>query len=412
MKRFLILVFSIFLIFQCTSSTVERKEKHRGEHGDSNTRIEVVTTIPVETGLKSMGTQSAAKVWVDMIDGAKKTIDWACFYFSNKENQPLEPVIEAVRKAALRGVKVRFLLSTPVNDAMAQRNDEVIKRFAESDNIQLVTFDWKSLTGGINHAKFFIVDGNELYVGSQNFDWRSLKHIHETGLRIRDNTMALHLTRIFEADWQYNKGDKDAYDKMKKESPLAAGKENYMVASPAAYIPPGIEDSLVELVRLIDGAKKKITVQLLDYHVDVYGSAEKFTTIDDALRRAAARGVDVKLLVSDWNKRKPGVDGLKDLVKVTGIQVRFATIPRYSEGFIPYARVIHSKVMRVDDGISWVGTSNWGKRYFFGSRNIEVVSFVPGLAKTLDRLFQQLWNSGYSYPVEPNKEYSPPRIGK
>lgn len=378
----------------------------------AQTDIEVVTTIPVETMLKPLGTSSAPAVWAAMVKRAKKRIDWACFYFSNEANQPLEPVINAVCDAADRGVNVRFLVSKPVNKSMAERNTEVIQRFQQHKNITVVEFDWKSMTGGILHAKYFIVDRQEVYVGSQNFDWRSLKHIYETGLRIKDKTMALRLEQIFEADWQFNTGDKEAYNKLKSLKPVTAGKETYIVASPGDYIPPGIEDSLKKLLSLIDNAKKKITVQLLDYHIDVYGSSEKFTAIDNALRKAAARGVDVKLLVSDWNKRKPGVDALKDLVKVPGIQVRFATIPRFSEGFIPYARVIHAKVMRVDDTISWVGTSNWGKRYFFGSRNIEVVSIKSELAKTLDSLFDQLWNSKYCYPLDPATEYSIPRIGK
>jgi phosphatidylserine/phosphatidylglycerophosphate/cardiolipin synthase-like enzyme len=376
------------------------------------TQIEAVTTIPVETVLKPMGTPSAADVWVEMIDGAKKNIDWACFYLSNKENEPLEPVIRAVLEAAKRGVKVRFLVSTPANDSMARRNKDVIKRFRVQPGIEVVEFNWKSLTGGINHAKYFIVDREELFVGSQNFDWRSLKHIHETGLRIKSPALARVLTRIFEADWQYNKGDKGSYLKMKKEKPLVQGKTGYIVASPPACNPHGVKSAVDVLIKLIDGAKKKITVQLLNYHVDIYRSSEKFTVIDDALRRAAKRGVDVKLLVSDWNKRKPGVNGLKDLVKVAGIRIKFATIPVYSKGFIPYARVIHSKVMRIDDRVSWVGTSNWGKRYFYGSRNVEVVTLQPAVAKTLDRLFEQLWNSSYCCPVEPGKEYQPPRIGK
>ena len=224
--------------------------------------------------------------------------------------------------------------------------------------------------------------------------------------------MARRLTAVFNADWKYNTGDKEAYKKMKNDLLEAAGKSKFIVASPAAYNPPGIKNSLAVLTGLIDKSKKKITIQLLDYHVDVYKSIEKFTIIDNALRRAAGRGVDVKLLVSDWNKRKPGVNGLKDLVKVPGISVRFATIPEHSKGFIPYARVIHSKVMRVDNDLSWVGTSNWGKRYFFGSRNVEVVLRRKKTARILDRLFDQLWNSPYCYPVDPEKEYSPPRIGK
>ena len=43
--------------------------------------------------------------------------------------------------------------------------------------------DIGTVAGGVQHAKFFIVDGEEVFLGSQNFDWRALKHIHELGVR-------------------------------------------------------------------------------------------------------------------------------------------------------------------------------------------------------------------------------------
>ena len=92
------------------------------------------------------------------------------------------------------------------------------------------------------------------------------------------------------------------------------------------------------------------------------------------------------------------------------IEVRFAVIPPARRGFIPYARVIHSKVMRVDDDISWVGTSNWGYDYFFRSRNVEVVLRRPAVARVLDEIFLSLWNGPYVQRLDPDKEYTPPRI--
>lgn len=374
---------------------------------------EVITTIPVDTTLDARGTKNAAETWTAMINGAEKTLDFAQFYLSTKTGEPLEPVIAAIIKAAKRGVRVRFLVGTPINDDMKARTRQVLDRFAGLDHITVATFDWKTLTRGILHAKYFIVDGREVFVGSQNFDWRSLKHIHETGLRIRDKGVISALGRIFEADWQYhrgcNRGDKDAYKKMKQQAPVVFSGGNYLVATPEAYNPPGVESALTVLVRLLDGARKSVTIQLLDYKEDIYGKEEKFTTISGALTRAAGRGVKIRMLVSDWNKREPRVDALKRLVQVPNIDIRFAAIPQRPDEFIPYARVIHSKVMRIDGEISWVGTSNWGYGYFYNSRNVEVVTGDAAVGKKLDGLFQQLWSSEYTEPVDPKKEYTPPR---
>ena len=140
----------------------------------------------------------------------------------------------------------------------------------------------------------------------------------------------------------------------------------FLVASPARFNPPGVKDALAELVALIGGARRRVTVQLLSYSLERGGGREKFTVIDQALRRAARRGVRVQVLVSNWNLRAPQVEGLRELARVPNIDVKFAVIPPFPGGFIPYARVIHSKVMRVDDDLSWVGTSNWGHDYFSG----------------------------------------------
>ena len=150
-------------------------------------------------------------------------------------------------------------------------------------------------------------------------------------------------------------------------------------------------------------------MQLLSYHTDIRGSDERFYRIDTALRRAAGRGVKVKMLISDWNKGKPRVDDIKELALQPGIDVKFVTIPEHSSGFIPYSRVIHSKVMRIADRLSWVGTSNWARSYFFSSRNVEVVTRIPHIASTLDQLFLSLWNGEYAYFVEPQQDYLPPK---
>ncbi|MCK5878166.1 MAG: phospholipase, partial [Holophagae bacterium] len=183
-----------------------------------------------------------------------------------------------------------------------------------------------------------------------------------------------------------------------------------LVASPEQTNPPGVDAALPELLRLIDGARRRITIQLLNYSTYRYHSKERFLDIDKALRAAAARGVDIEMMLSDWNKRKPAIQDLKSLAAVEGITVKLVTIPPSKEGFIPYARVIHSKVMRVDDDICWVGTSNWGYDYFYASRNLELVIRDRAMAMTLDKLFSNLWNSRYGVKVDPKTSYAPPRI--
>ncbi len=368
--------------------------------------FEVVTTIPVETSVSAAGTRAAAEVWPEMIRGARRSLDIAEFYLSGAAGEALEPAIEAVLAAGRRGVQVRVLSDA----SMAGTYPETLARLRGQPGIETRLFDWRTMTGGVLHAKFFVVDDGTAFVGSQNFDWRALSHIHETGLVIRDRRLAGALRLLFEADWQFSGGDKAAYGRLAKRPPARFARDAFLVASPAAFNPPGVEDALGTLIGILERAQRRVAVQLLSYSVSGRKGEGGFVLIDQALRRAAGRGVRVSLLVSDWNLRDPQVAGLKGLARVPGIEVRFAVIPPARRGFIPYARVVHSKVMRVDDDLCWLGTSNWGHDYFFRSRNVEVVVRSPDIARVLDELFLSLWNGPYVHKLDPEREYQAPRI--
>jgi len=365
----------------------------------------VVTTIPVETTLNRSVTPSAAKTWVKMIDSAEKTLDFGEFYLTGDGKMPLKKVVDAVLRAKKRGVRVRIL----TDRKMRKNSAALIARFRKA-GIAVEIFDWGKLTGGVLHAKYFVADGKSAYVGSQNFDWRSLKHIHETGVKLTDSAVVKGILEIFNGDWAFSAGNVNAYREMRKLKPLKFSPAIRLLASPGKFNPPGVKAALPELVHLIDGAKRHITIQLLNYSTYRHHKKKRFLDIDNALRAAATRGVDIKMMVSDWNKREPAIEDLKSLAAVPGITVKFVTIPPSKEGFIPYARVIHSKVMRVDDDVCWVGTSNWGYDYFYASRNLELVIRNRAIADKLDKLFADLWNSSYGMGVNPKAVYKPPRI--
>jgi len=368
--------------------------------------FEVLSSVPEETTISSAGTRAAALVWPEMIKGARFSVAIAEFYLSGEKGEALEPMIGAILAAGRRGVSVRILCEKNMTDTYPG----TLARFQGQPGIIVRWFDWKPLTGGVLHAKYFIVDKREAYIGSQNFDWRSLTHIHETGLRIRSPLFVEALERIFTADWQYNGGDKTAYQKLASGPPLCFPADAYLVASPSPFNPPGVHGALETLLRLLDKAQNRVTVQLLSYSLEGRKEGGQFVLIDQALRRAAGRGVHIRILVSDWNLRRPQLDGLRELARMPDIEIRFAVIPQAQQGFIPFARVIHSKVMRIDEDVCWVGTSNWGYDYFFKSRNVEVVLKRPTVARVLDELFLSLWNGPYVQRLDPEKEYTPPKI--
>ena len=90
--------------------------------------------------------------------------------------------------------------------------------------------------------------------------------------------------------------------------------------------------------------------------------------------------------------------------------MRLTTIPPWSGGFIPFARVTHAKALVVDGKRGWLGTSNWEKDYFTRSRNVGILVDDPALAAQLAGFFATLWQSTYAVPVDPDAAYTPPRI--
>ncbi|WJV26249.1 MULTISPECIES: phospholipase D-like domain-containing protein [Pseudomonas] len=374
--------------------------------------FELVHTVPVETALGAADLRQPGPVWIELFDGAKSQIDIGQFYAADHPGSVLGKVIEHLEAAGKRGVKIRFLLE---EKGLKLSDPATLERLRAIPNLTFRVLPYARVSGGIIHAKYMVVDGKQAFIGSQNFDWRSLEHIHETGLRISDETTVAQVQAIFEQDWQAQAAvaaNQPVPLPAPGQEPLRRG--SYLVASPQRYNPPGVGDSQQELPRLLAEAKNEVRVQLLDYAPLSYGPERTrpyYAVIDNAVRAAAARGVSIKLLVSNWNTDKLELPYLKSLAVLPNVQVRIVTLPQASQGFIPYARVIHSKTMDIDGQVAWVGTSNWLGGYLDNSRNLEVVMHDSAMAKRIGELHAQLWDGPYAKPLELMAEYPDPHPG-
>ncbi|PKN55242.1 MAG: phospholipase [Deltaproteobacteria bacterium HGW-Deltaproteobacteria-14] len=375
--------------------------------------IELIESVPVETTLDHADVRDAFEVWPQMIGRATKTLDIAEFYVISEPGKRMAPVLEAIAAAGARGVKVRILADAK----FAKQYHDDLDRLGTVDNVRVVQWDVGPTLGGVLHAKYFVVDGVEAYLGSQNFDWRSLEHIQELGLRVRVPEVVGFLSDVFATDWGLATGaptDARVSHVPASAFPVQAtfGGEPAKitaVGSPVNWLPDEALWELPRLVGLIDGAKKRVSVQLLAYETRHRGE-EPFDTLDDALRRAALRGVTVRLMVANWNLRGDRLPALEKLAAVPGVEVRFVSIPEATTGFVSFARVCHSKLMLVDDDQGWVGTSNWGRGYFYGSRNVGVIVASRAFNAQLARFFGTTWDSPYAETLVPGRRYEAPRI--
>ncbi|OFA00620.1 phospholipase D-like domain-containing protein [Duganella phyllosphaerae] len=378
--------------------------------------FELVQTSPAETVLRNPDLRDPVTVWSEMFDSAQKEIVIGQFYAVTKPGTAFEKVVERLAAAGARGVKIRFLID---QKGVGLSEASTLERLKAIPNLELRVMDFSKLTGsGIIHAKYLVVDGKQAFIGSQNFDWRSFEHIHETGLRITDTKMVSEVLAVFNQDWRAQgllaKGGK-VPEVNKKVVAADYRQDAYLLASPNKYNTRGVGDSESGLPALLANAKTEVRVQLLDYAPISYGpngTRPYYAVIDNAVRAAANRGVKVKLMVSNWNLEMPAQAYLKSLAVLPNVEIRVVTLPMSSSGFIPFARVIHSKTMVIDNQVAWVGTSNWSGGYMDASRNFEVVMRNEKMAERLAATQEQIWTSPYAQPLNISKQYPKPVKGK
>ncbi len=358
----------------------------------------LVQSIPVETDLADPALPLARDVWVAMVRGAKVSFDAAQFYVTSRPGSALEPVLAELEQAGARGVKVRFLLSA----RMLDQDPASVARLRRIPGAEVRSYDLARVAKGILHAKYFVVDGREAFLGSQNFDWRALEQIHELGVRTSEPQLLAGLAEIFSLDWRFALDGKLPVFPA-QVSPVARPAVE-LVASPPFLTPKTLRPASEALVELIGQAKTSVRVQLLTYS-PLAGQDRYWPVLDNALRAAAVRGVKVRLLVSDWVLGGRALPHLRALALIPNLEVRVASIPEAKEGHIPFSRTVHSKYLVVDEAQLALGTSNWEESYFTESRNLELIFRDTPLAAQAARIHDRLWSSRYAYPLEPLKTY-------
>ncbi len=371
--------------------------------------MELIQSIPEQTETLTVpGMKHTTPTWVGMVDQAKTSIDLSQMYLSNTPDRtgPLELVIQALERAALRGVKIRLILSKQMSG-----NDPVsLERFQKMKGAEVRILDLGAINGGIQHAKYWVIDGDVSFVGSQNFDWRALNQIHELGVLVRHEETARRLRLVFNYDWELAiTGKAPDVNGSPILEPLASDVDLFV--SPIGLVPAGMRATLPNLLELLKSAKSTIQIQLLDYSPVAYANGF-WAELDNALRDAAARNVKVELLVSHWNTEKPAIHHLKSLSLIPGITVKVSTVPEHTGGFIPYARVIHCKFTVVDGKTALIGTTNWSRGYFYGSRNVDFVVSRPEVVSQAQAVFTRGWTAAFAVPVDVARDYPKPRKGE
>lgn len=378
--------------------------------------VVLVETRPIGTKLGNPALIETIDSWINQIGSAEKSVDLEHFYLSTWPGEPSEEVLAALGEAVRRGVKVRLILDARMYRTYPRTADSLAK--VPGFAVRLV--DFGRIAGGVQHAKYFLVDRQVVLLGSQNFDWRALEHIHELGVRIRDARVAADFQQVFDLDWEAATplgqpadttrsfhAEQHVHDPARLPYRIVQAPGDTLLLwpgwSPKRFVPDTTLWDRDLLVRMLDGARHEIVLQSLNYSPGDRSGRDP--ALDDALRGAAARGVRVRMIISDWQTGSPSLRQLQALARVPGIEVKLSTVPEWSGGYIPFARVEHCKYAVVDTTWAWVGTSNWEPGYFHASRNLSVTMKNRNLAEQAREVFRVSWEAPGAAPLDPDATY-------
>lgn len=366
--------------------------------------LSLYESVPEGTALDEPAAPPPGPAWVALFAGAARAVHLEQFYVSPEPGEALDPVIDALAAAGARGVAVDLVADAK----FAGTYPEPLAAWAARPGHRVRTLDLGARTGGVQHAKFFVVDGRVAWLGSQNFDWRALSQIHELGVSTDAPAVVAGLEAIFAHDWALAGGEAPPPVSGPPPGPTVVRFEGApvsveLVGSPAGLLPATVPWDLPRLVAAVDGAQSRVRWTSLSLSEAPEGGGEgpPWTVMTDAFRRAGARGVTVEVLVSHWSLRGAKGEAVRALDAAPGVEVRVLRVPPLPGREIPFARVNHAKFLTVDGASGWLGTSNLAGDYFHASRNVGLLLGGPAVITRLDSIFHRLWSAPEAGPPPP-----------
>lgn len=147
--------------------------------------------------LAQMVTSSPIAPWPDIMQGYVRILLEAksYVYMESPYFLPTEPVLFAMRTAALAGVDVRLMVPRHSDSHLLEwaSLSYVVETLAAGVKIKLYEV-------GFNHSKLLVADDEVSTCGSTNIDFRSFENNFESNVFFYDRQMALRIKELYMAD--------------------------------------------------------------------------------------------------------------------------------------------------------------------------------------------------------------------
>jgi len=150
----------------------------------NNCLVQIVTSSPISQ-------------WPDMMQGYVRILLEAkqYVYIETPYFLPTEPVLLAMRTAALTGIDVRVMIPYKTDAKLVEGASRSYVHEIVSAGVKVYLYQ-----KGFNHSKLLVSDDSLCTVGSANVDFRSFENNFEGNAFIYDSAMALRIKEVFMND--------------------------------------------------------------------------------------------------------------------------------------------------------------------------------------------------------------------
>ena len=321
------------------------------------------------------------------IDAAKHHVHLEFYIFANDDVG--KKVMAALQRADARGVKCRVLI-----DAMGSiTSSRAVAKRLTKDGIEvhrilpLLRRGRSSRIDLRNHRKIAVIDGSIGYTGSQNMvEGKATKTLSHRELMARvEGPVVSELQAVFMSDWYLETEEQIEGDNLFSFAPNPGDISAQVLPSGPDFQSGGVDLFFSEIIH--------------DSRDDVVIVTPYFIPSDAliaALRTAAMRGVNVKLVVS--KKSDSLLVKLAQRSYYTILLEAGVDICLYTDDFL------HAKHMRIDNDLTVIGSSNMDQRSFELNAEISLVSYGEKAGAMLEGVEQDYFKNCISLDKERWKE--------
>ena len=155
---------------------------------------------PLSACLAQVVTSSPIAQWPDIMQGYVRILLEAqhYVYMETPYFLPTEPILFAMRTAALAGVDVRLMVPTHPDSKLLEWASRSYLVETLDAGVKVYLYD-----AGFNHSKLLVADDSLCTCGSTNIDFRSFENNFEANIFFYDETMALRMKKVFLDDQEH-----------------------------------------------------------------------------------------------------------------------------------------------------------------------------------------------------------------